>query len=154
MTYCGGVVVRGLSDCGGARCSGVCYGYAREVDIIKKTENQAKHGHKLEHENGKDCAKSRHKVQMSRSGSILKNQQSIRDPEMKILLIQSTPSDGGKANSLSMKTVKTNGPSINSNSHLCAIDKDCEDFEGPILSPVSAILCIVHTIPILNTYWA
>ncbi|GKA31705.1 hypothetical protein Tco_0718010 [Tanacetum coccineum] len=34
-----------------------------------------------------------------------------------------------------------------STAHLCAIDKDCEDFEGPILAQLQPISAIVHTKP-------
>ncbi|GJS19914.1 hypothetical protein Tco_0448546 [Tanacetum coccineum] len=50
-----------------------------------------------------------------------------------------------KANSNIYEDVKTKmGPST---AHLCAIDKDCEDFEGPILAQLQPISAIVHTKP-------
>ncbi|GKG21062.1 hypothetical protein Tco_0383657, partial [Tanacetum coccineum] len=47
------------------------------------------------------------------------------------------------------KTVQNQGgPQSISTAHLCAIDKDCEDFEGPILAELQPISAIVHTKPI------
>ncbi|GJU72929.1 hypothetical protein Tco_1264334 [Tanacetum coccineum] len=67
------------------------------------------------------------------------------EPELKNTVgCNLNPSDGpGKPNSIIMKTVKTKW-ALNqfTTAHLCAIDKDCEDFEGPILAqlqPISAI---------------
>ncbi|GJW65489.1 hypothetical protein Tco_0117373 [Tanacetum coccineum] len=39
------------------------------------------------------------------------------------------------------------GPQSITTAHLCAIDKDCEDFEGPILAQLQPISAIVHTKP-------
>ncbi|GKF36570.1 hypothetical protein Tco_0113328, partial [Tanacetum coccineum] len=66
------------------------------------------------------------------------------EPELKNTVgYNLNPSDGpGKPNSITMKTVKTKWALNQSTAHLCAIDKDCENFEGPILAfeqPISAI---------------
>ncbi|GJY89370.1 hypothetical protein Tco_0504566 [Tanacetum coccineum] len=39
------------------------------------------------------------------------------------------------------------GPQSMTTAHLCAIDRDCEDFEGPILALEQPISAIVHTKP-------
>ncbi|GJU43929.1 hypothetical protein Tco_1201195 [Tanacetum coccineum] len=46
------------------------------------------------------------------------------------------------------------GPQSITTAHLCAIDKDCEDFEGPILAQLQPISAIVHTKPTPTPYWA
>ncbi|GJY91346.1 hypothetical protein Tco_0506542 [Tanacetum coccineum] len=64
-----------------------------------------------------------------------RTQQSIRQPGTeRILLMQSLPYDGGDSPMYIYKDVKTMGPQSITTAHLCAIDKDCEDFEGPILA--------------------
>ncbi|GKC17679.1 hypothetical protein Tco_1014461, partial [Tanacetum coccineum] len=44
------------------------------------------------------------------------------------------------------ESIQKNQQSITT-AHLCAIDKDCEDFEGPILAQLQPISAIVHTKP-------
>ncbi|GKG37537.1 hypothetical protein Tco_0447710, partial [Tanacetum coccineum] len=65
------------------------------------------------------------------------------------------PSDGpGKPNSIFMNCEDQMGPQSIITAHLCAIDKDCEDFEGPILALEQPISAIVHTKPTPTPYWA
>ncbi|GJY14472.1 putative reverse transcriptase domain-containing protein, partial [Tanacetum coccineum] len=67
------------------------------------------------------------------------------EPELKNTIgCNLNPSDGpGKPNSINYEDCEDQmGPQSISTAHLCAIDKDCEDFEGPILAqlqPISAI---------------
>ncbi|GJZ47347.1 hypothetical protein Tco_0601179, partial [Tanacetum coccineum] len=89
-----------------------------EVDIIKKTENQAKMT-KLSMEWKRLC-KIKAKAQ----------QYNYEDCEDQM------------------------GPQSITTAHLCAIDKDCEDFEGPILAQLQPISAIVHTKPTPTPYWA
>ncbi|GJT97671.1 hypothetical protein Tco_1093189 [Tanacetum coccineum] len=52
------------------------------------------------------------------------------------------PSQNDKTEHGMEKTVQNQGQT-----HLCAFDKDCEDFEGPILAQLQPISAIVHTKP-------
>ncbi|GJU06468.1 putative reverse transcriptase domain-containing protein [Tanacetum coccineum] len=81
---------------------------------------------------------------MSKSEVILKTSAVKPEPGTETTVwMHLLPSDGpGKPNSIFMKTVSQMGPQSITTAHLCAIDKDCEDFESPILAleqPISAI---------------
>ncbi|GJR28993.1 hypothetical protein Tco_1105225 [Tanacetum coccineum] len=94
---------------------------------------------KTEHGMEKTVQNQGQSPKMPKSESILKN----------TIECNLNPSDGpGKPNSIFMKTVKTKW-ALNqfTTAHLCAIDKDCEDFEGPILAQLQPISAIVHTKP-------
>ncbi|GJU94801.1 hypothetical protein Tco_1319557, partial [Tanacetum coccineum] len=72
------------------------------------------------------------------------------EPELKNTIgCNLNPSDGpGKPNSINYEDCEDQmGPQSISTAHLCAIDKDCEDFEGPILAQLQPISAIVHTKP-------
>ncbi|GJY99615.1 hypothetical protein Tco_0517045 [Tanacetum coccineum] len=102
-----------------------------EVDINKKTENQAKMT-KLSMEWKRLC-KIKAKVQKCQSQSQYEicSQTGRGGTEDYVLDAILNPSDGagkGKPNSIIMKTVEDQmGPQSIFNSHLCASDKDCED---------------------------
>ncbi|GKB89303.1 hypothetical protein Tco_0961575, partial [Tanacetum coccineum] len=71
------------------------------------------------------------------------------EPELKNTIeCNLNPSDGpGKPNSI--KTVKTKWALNQFQQPICVqIDKDYEDFEGPILAQLQPISAIVHTKPI------
>ncbi|GJX11577.1 putative ribonuclease H-like domain-containing protein [Tanacetum coccineum] len=94
---------------------------------------------KTEHGMEKTVQNQGQSPKMPKSESILKN----------TIECNLYPSDGpGKPNSIFMKTVKTKW-ALNqfTTAHLCAIDKDCEDFEGPILAQLQPISAIVQTKP-------
>ncbi|GJZ66383.1 hypothetical protein Tco_0623079 [Tanacetum coccineum] len=94
---------------------------------------------KTEHGMEKTVQNQGQSPKMPKSESILKN----------TIGCNLNPSDGpGKPNSITMKTVKTKW-ALNqfTTAHLCAIDKDCEDFEGPILAQLQPISAIVQTKP-------
>ncbi|GJV32874.1 hypothetical protein Tco_1393274 [Tanacetum coccineum] len=78
-----------------------------EVDIIKKTENQAKMQNYSW--NGKDCAKSRPKSKNAKVRVNTEESAVKPEPELKNTIeCNLNPSDGpGKPNSITMKTVKT-----------------------------------------------
>ncbi|GKA39676.1 reverse transcriptase domain-containing protein [Tanacetum coccineum] len=70
------------------------------------------------------------------------------EPELKNTIgCNLNPSDGpGKPNSINYEDCEDQmGPQSITTAHLCAIDKDCEDFEGPILAQLQPISAIVHT---------
>ncbi|GJU08025.1 hypothetical protein Tco_1124455 [Tanacetum coccineum] len=72
------------------------------------------------------------------------------EPELKNTIeCNLNPSDGpGKPNSINYEDCEDQmGPQSITTAHLCAIDKDCEDFEGPILALEQPISAIVHTKP-------
>ncbi|GJZ53030.1 hypothetical protein Tco_0607915 [Tanacetum coccineum] len=79
-----------------------------------------------------------------------------REPELKNTIgCNLYPSDGpGKPNSIIMSCEDQMGTQSITTAHLCAIDKDCEDFEGPILAQLQPISAIVHTKPTPTPYWA
>ncbi|GJT34469.1 hypothetical protein Tco_0924888 [Tanacetum coccineum] len=63
------------------------------------------------------------------------------------------PSQNDKTEHGMEKTVQNQdqmGPQSFTTAHLCAIDKDCEDFEGPTLAQLQPISAIVHTNPLHN----
>ncbi|GJV34617.1 hypothetical protein Tco_1395017 [Tanacetum coccineum] len=101
-------------------------------------------------QNDKDCAESRPKSKNTKVRVNTEESAVKPEPELKnTIRCNLNPSDGpGKPNSITMKTVKTKR-ALNQfqQAHLCAIDKDCEDFEGPILAQLQPISAIVHTKP-------
>ncbi|GJY00571.1 hypothetical protein Tco_0357589 [Tanacetum coccineum] len=119
-----------------------------EVDINKKTENQAKMT-KLSMEWKRLC-KIKAKVQKCQSQSQYNESAVKPEPELKNTIgCNLNPSDGpGKPNKYNYEDCEDQmGPQSISTAHLCAIDKDCEDFEGPILAQLQPISAIVHTKP-------
>ncbi|GKA88956.1 hypothetical protein Tco_0810768 [Tanacetum coccineum] len=110
----------------------------------------AKLTEKTEHGMEKDCAIKGQRFQNVKVRVNTEESQSHRSQELKNTVgCNLNPSDGpGKPNSIFMKTVKTKW-ALNqfTTAHLCAIDKDCEDFEGPILAQLQPISAIVHTKP-------
>ncbi|GJV43630.1 putative reverse transcriptase domain-containing protein [Tanacetum coccineum] len=63
------------------------------------------------------------------------------------------PSDGpGKPNSINYEDCEDQmGPQSITTAHLCAIDKDCEDFEGPILAQLQPISAIFEGFSVSNS---
>ncbi|GKC79835.1 hypothetical protein Tco_1130609 [Tanacetum coccineum] len=118
-----------------------------EEDINKKTENQAKMT-KLSMEWKRLC-KIKAKVQKCQSQSQYRRISSQTGAGTTELLMQNlNNSDGpGKPNSIYEDCEDQMGPQSITTAHLCAIDKDCEDFEGPILAQLQPISAIVHTKP-------
>ncbi|GJV05818.1 putative ribonuclease H-like domain-containing protein [Tanacetum coccineum] len=88
----------------------------------KKTENQAKMT-KLSMGNGTRCA------------------------EIQGLKVQNAKSGNTEESAVYEDCEDQMGPQSITTAHLCAIDKDCEDFEGPILAQLQPISAIVHTKP-------
>ncbi|GJT63635.1 hypothetical protein Tco_1015115 [Tanacetum coccineum] len=106
---------------------------------------------KTEHGMEKTVQNQGHKVPIIVKVKVNPEESAVKpEPELKNTIeCNLNPSDGpGKPNSIIMKTVNTQmGPQSISTAHLCAIDKDCEDFEGPILAQLQPISAIVHTKP-------
>ncbi|GJZ91593.1 putative reverse transcriptase domain-containing protein [Tanacetum coccineum] len=109
---------------------------------IKKTENQAKMN-KTEHGYGKDCQIKDKSKNVKVQESITEESTVKPEPELKntIECIFTNADGHGKPNIIFMEDCEDQmGPQSITTAHLCAIDKDCEDFEGPILAPVTANL--------------
>ncbi|GJQ96595.1 hypothetical protein Tco_0007734 [Tanacetum coccineum] len=87
---------------------------------------------KTEHGMEKTVQNQGQSPKMPKSESILKNQQSYNYEDCEDQM----------------------GPQSITTAHLCAIDKDCEDFEGPILAQLQPISAIVQTKPTSQPYWA
>ncbi|GJR44316.1 hypothetical protein Tco_1312419 [Tanacetum coccineum] len=105
---------------------------------------------KTEHGMEKTVQNQGQSPKMPKSESILKISSQKPEPRLKNTIWSNhNPSDGReKPNIISYeRLVKPNGPINPYTAHLCAIDKDCEDFEGPILAQLQPISAIVHTKP-------
>ncbi|GKB23419.1 hypothetical protein Tco_0862820 [Tanacetum coccineum] len=119
-----------------------------EVDI-NKMDRKPSQNDQNEHGMGKDCAKSRQSPKWQSRGQY--EESAVNRPELRNTIeCNLNPSDGpGKPNSIIMKTVKTKW-ALNQlqTAHLCAIDKDCKDFEGPSSCPsLPTFSAIVHSKP-------
>ncbi|GJU30363.1 reverse transcriptase domain-containing protein [Tanacetum coccineum] len=98
---------------------------------------------KTEHGYGKDCQIKDKSKNVKVQESITEESTVKPEPELKntIECIFTNADGHGKPNIIFMEDCEDQmGPQSITTAHLCAIDKDCEDFEGPILAPVTANL--------------
>ncbi|GJZ70896.1 hypothetical protein Tco_0634747 [Tanacetum coccineum] len=116
---------------------------------------KAKPKDKTEHRNWKRLCKIKAKVQKCQNVRVILEESASKTRSRKLkntiecnLNPTPIPDGPGKPNSNFMEDCEDQlGPQSITTPIWCAIDKDCEDFEGPILALEQPISAIVHTKP-------